>query len=63
MSYNSMADEALQRAKDNIHDAIADLATILVDECSGYGDFSKEYMQVLEDCFTMLRVIKQNLKE
>lgn len=63
MSVTTTADEKLHEARQHIADAIRSLSAIVIDECWGHDDFSKEYRNKIDTAFESLRQAKRDLAQ
>lgn len=62
MGFKTTADEKLDKAKENIKDAIENLSEILIHECYGWEEYTSDYQLKLDNAFNALRKIKADLK-
>lgn len=61
MSVQTTADDARDKAREHVTEAIKELSKILIDECWGHDDYSQDYSDTLNGVFNQLREIKKNL--
>lgn len=59
MSVITRADEHLSAARERINEAILELDQIVVQECSGHDEYSRDFRDKLETVFATLRQMKR----
>lgn len=61
MSVSSIADERVERAREHIQEAIAELGHVLTDRHDGYEDYSSEHKTAIRSVFQRLLEIREEL--
>jgi hypothetical protein len=61
MSVRTTADAARDKAREHVGAAVKELSTILIEEVWGHDDYSKEYLETLNDVFVKLIQIKKQI--
>jgi len=61
MSVQTKADDLIDSAKTGVADAISALTEIVIDQCWGYDEYEKEYLQDLKKSLYALVEIRDSL--
>lgn len=61
MSVHTSADEALDKAREHVREAVGCLSDILIKEVWGRDRYSEEFDERLEEAFAKLREVKRAL--
>lgn len=56
------ADEKLALASNHITDAIRALSAIVVEECWGYDEYTKEYTEAIHESLQELLLVRKKLR-
>lgn len=61
MGYQSTADKHLDKAREDIREAIRCLSEILINECEGHDDFRDDFVPKMHEAFDALMVARRAL--
>jgi|WetSurMetagenome_2_1015567.scaffolds.fasta_scaffold790763_1 hypothetical protein len=63
MKIKTEADEHLDKAKENIQEAIAELSAILMDQCVGWDEYAEPFRYIMFNALSQLKTIKDQLNQ
>ena len=61
MEIKTEADEHLDKARENIQEAITELSAILMDQCDGWDQYAEPFRYIMFNALNQLKTIKDQL--